>query len=186
MEARSIYRLQLLVLALYFAAAAALWSTLPERVPIHFDFTGQPTTWARTSILSWFGLPLLAAAMTFLLYGIASASTHAPELWNIPERERFLALSPAARAPIIAYLHRLMAWAALLVTFTFITIHVGVYQTATGRSDGLRWESLLLMLAPVGILLLVALSIARNAGEQIRQASDHQKREQGAAADQRW
>lgn len=165
------------MLALYFAAAAALWSKLPQRVPIHFDFAGQPTTWARTSVLSWFGLPLLAAAITVLLYGIARASTGTPELWNIPERERFLALPSAARAPIIAYLHRLTAWAALLVTFTFITIHVGVYQTATGRSAGLRWESLLLMLAPVGILLLLALSIARNAGEQIRQASDHQEKQ---------
>jgi hypothetical protein len=179
-EARSIYRLQLLLLALYFAVAAMLWSTLPERVPIHFDFAGHPT-WARTSVLSWFGPPLLAAAMTLFLYGLGQASTRTPELWNIPEKKRFLALSPAARAPIVAYLRRAMAWSAVLVTFTFISIHVGVYQTATGRTDGLPWQSHLLNLAPMGILLLVVLWIARNAGEQIRQASDHPRGEQGAA-----
>ena len=157
MEARSIYRLQLLLLALYFAVAAALWNTLPERVPIHFDLAGHPTTWARTSVLSWFGLPLLAAAMTLFLYGIGQASAHTPELWNIPEKERFLALSPAARAPIVAYLRRAMAWSAVLVTFTFISIHVGAYQTAIGRTHGLPWQSHLLNLAPLGILLLVVL-----------------------------
>jgi hypothetical protein len=175
-----VYRLQLVLLALYFAAAATLWPTLPERVPIHFDFAGRPTTWARTSVLSWFGLPLLAAAMTLFLYGMGRASTHAPELWNIPEKERFLALSPTARAPIVAYLSRVMAWAAVLATFTFISIHVGVYQTATGRSDGLPWQSHLLSLTPMGILLLLALWMARSAGEQIRQASERQERSAAA------
>lgn len=179
LEARFIYRLQLLLLAAYFAAAATLWSTLPQRVPVHFDFAGQPTAWARTSPWAWFGLPLLAAAITLFLYGIARASTHAPELWNIREKERFLALSPAARAPIIAYLHRLMAWAAVLVTLTFIAIHVGIHETATGSSDGLPGYLVPLILAPMGILLLVAIAIARNAGDQVRRAADHQ---QSAAA----
>jgi multisubunit Na+/H+ antiporter MnhC subunit len=181
-EARSVYQLQLLLLALYFAAAALLWPTLPGRVPIHFDFAGRPTTWARTSMLSWFGLPLITAAMTLFLYGMGRASNSAPELWNIPEKKRFLALSPATRAPIVAYLSRAMAWSAVMVSFTFIGIHVGVYQTAMGRSTGLAWQSHLLSLAPMGVLLLVVSWIARNAGEQIRQASEREKREQGERA----
>lgn len=180
MEVRSVYQLQLLLLVLYFAAAALLWPTLPERVPIHFDFAGRPTTWARTSMLSWFGLPLLAAAMTLFLYGMGRVSDRAPELWNVPEKKRFLALSPAARAPIVAYLSRFMAWSAVMVSLTFIGIHVGVYQTAMGRSTGLSWQSHLFGLAPIGVLLLLALRIAHNAGEQIRQASEREEREKGA------
>ena len=174
MEARSIYRLQLLVLALYFAAAATLWSELPQRVPIHFDFAGQPTAWARTSVLSWFGLPLLAAATTLFLYGIGQASIRTPDLWNVPEKERFLALSATERAPIVAYLRRVMAWASVLVTLTFISMHVGIYQTATGRSESLPGQSIVFIFPPIAVLLLVALSIARNAGRQIRQVSDQQ------------
>lgn len=182
MDARSVYRLQLLLLAVYFAAAALLWPTLPDRVPIHFNFAGQPTTWARTSVLSWFGLPLVAAATTLFLYGMGHLSTRTPSLWSIPEKERFLALDHAARAPIMAYLNRFVAWTAVLVSFTFIGIHIGVYQTATGRSSGLPWWSHLLILAPTGVLLVLALRVTHNAGEQIKQASKHQQREEGAAA----
>jgi hypothetical protein len=136
-EARSVYQLQLLLLALYFAAAALLWPTLPERVPIHFDFAGRPTTWTRTSMLSWFALPLVTAAMTLFLYCMGRVSDRSPELWNIPEKKRFLALSPVARAPIVAYLRRAMAWSAVMVSFTFIGVHVGVYQAAMGHGTGL-------------------------------------------------
>ena len=173
MHARSVYRLELALLALYFAATATMWPVLPERVPIHFDFAGEPTTWARTSVLSWFGLPLLAAATTLFIYGLGRASTHEPDIWNIPEKERFLALSPAARAPIVAYLHRALAWSALLTTIMFIGILIAVYQTATGRNAGLKWQSNLLIWAPLGILIPVALTIARNAGRQIQHASNH-------------
>ena len=181
MEARSVYKLQILLLILYFAAAAALWPTLPERVPIHFDFAGRATNWARTSVLSWFGLPLLAIAMTLFLYGMGRVSVRTPGLWNIPDKDRFLALPPAARAPIEAYLHRLFAWSAVLVTVTFIGIHVGMYETAVGRSVGQSWQSHLLTLAPTGVLLLLSLRITQQVGEQIRQASERQAGERNAA-----
>lgn len=181
MAARSIYRLQLLLLALHFAVAALVWPTLPERVPIHFNLAGRPTAWVHTSVWSWFGLPLLAAATTLFVYGMSRLSARAPELWNVPNKQRFLSLSPAARAPIVRYLDRFMAWTAVLVSVTFAGVHLGVHQAATGRGSGLPWLSHLLIWGPIGVLLLLAVRMTRNAGEQVRQADPRETGMDGTA-----
>lgn len=171
MAVRSIFRIQLLLVAAYFAVAAIVWPTLPERIPIHFDFIGNPTSWVPTSVLSWFGLPLLAAAITLFFYGSHRLALRTPELWNVPEKERFLALSKAERTSIQANLHRLLPWSAVLVTFTFIAVHLSIYETAIGRSSGQTWIAILLIFAPIAILIVLVVRISREAAKQIRKAS---------------
>lgn len=139
MSARAVDVIHAVLLALYWAACIVLWAALPERVPHHFGLGGQPTSWTRTSPLSWFGLPAMAVAMWLFVRGMMRLSETNPTLWNIPEKQRFLELTPARRAPALAALRAAMAWVALLVTLTFAAIQVAIYETATGRSDGLAW-----------------------------------------------
>ena len=141
MSARSVHRLHLLLLVIYVATAALVWPSLPDRIPIHFDFAGDPTTWARTSVPFWFGLPVLALAMDLFIRGLGNLALRVPELWNIPDKERFLALPAKARAPVEESLRVMLAWAAVLVTPAFVGIHLGMYLTATGRTRGLPWYS---------------------------------------------
>ena len=171
MSARSVHRLHLLLLAIYAATAALVWPSLPDRIPIHFDLAGDAMTWARPSLPFWFGLPALALAMDLFVRGLGSLALRVPELWNIPEKKRFLALSAQARAPVEESLRAMLAWAAVLATLLFVGIHLGMYATATGRtrgwpwySDGLIFGSILLMFAVVGWF-------ARKSGKQIREAA---------------
>ena len=48
-------------------AGLALYSRLPERVPIHFDFSGAPDGWSSRPA-AVFGLPCLLAALNVFLY----------------------------------------------------------------------------------------------------------------------
>jgi hypothetical protein len=167
MNERSVYRLQLVLLAGYFAGAAALWPLLPDRVPLHLGFTGEATTWTPTSLLSWFGLPLFSVAMTAFLFGLGRLSVRAPELWNIPDKERFLALPPAERAPIEAYLRGFLAWCSVLVTLCFIGVHIGMYDAATGHVLGLKGWSHVVSVGSIAAILLLAFASSRTAAKRL-------------------
>jgi hypothetical protein len=153
MTARSVHLSHILLLALYFAAAAAIYSRLPGHVPMHFGAGGEVTRWAGTSFWSWFALPLFAVAMMLFMIGLARLSRTVPDLWSIPEKERFLALAPAARARIQDRMERLVALCSILVTLMFASVHLGVYATAAGHSAGMPWQ-LLVVLAGLTLLLL--------------------------------
>src|SRR5688572_30642422 len=97
------YRLlnAVLLLAL-FAGSAWAYPRLPERIPVHFGLTGEPDAWAVRSAGSWFMLPAIAAVLVLVMHALSVYGSAHPETWNLPDKRRFLALSPADQAPIIA------------------------------------------------------------------------------------
>jgi uncharacterized membrane protein len=145
MTARSVNLLHAGLLVAFWAACVLVWPQLPERVPHHFGIGGQPTSWARTSVFSWFGLPAMAVVMWGFVYGMTRLGETNPSLWNIPHKERFLRLSPEQRGPVLAELHAVVAWVALCVTVMFAAIQVAVYDTATERVSGFAWYAQLPM-----------------------------------------
>lgn len=172
LRARSINRLHLLVLFGYFGVSALFWARLPAQLPTHFDWNGEVTTWSPTTWLSWFGLPLISAGTALLIHGCMRLSKRAPYLWNVPEKQRFLRLSPEQRAPIIARLEVIGAFSGLMTTFLFVGIHVGVLQVAAGRATSLPWYSQVVGGIAILLIFLVAIREARWAGGEIRRISN--------------
>jgi uncharacterized membrane protein len=142
------------LLAALYAGSAAAYPRLPERIPIHFDLAGNPDGWASTSLLSWFLLPLIATAMAGFLFVIGRVSEYRPELWNIPEKPRFLALPAEARAPIAARLRAFLALMAVMITALMGVFQVEVFVTATGQASAKPWlmtGAIVLMLVAIGV-----------------------------------
>lgn len=160
------------LLAALYAGSAAAYPRLPERIPIHFDLAGNPDGWASTSLLSWFLLPLIATAMAGFLFVIGRVSEYRPELWNIPEKPRFLALPAEARGPIAARLRAFMALMAVVITALLSTIQVEVFLTATGRAatPWIMTGATVLMLLGIGV---AAVRMSRRVAVEIREA--HQR-----------
>lgn len=154
----SIQRLRLLnavLLLALFAGSAWAYPRLPGRIPMHFGFSGQPDAWASRSIFSWFLLPIITAALALGLNAIAASTAAHPELWNVPDKRRFLAMGAAARAPIVVKLREFVAFVGVVVTALMVVIQLAVYRAATGTAPGLPvWA-----MAAVGVVLLV-ISIA--------------------------
>ena len=167
MSTSSIRRLQLVLLALFFAGAAIAWPHLPPRIAIHFGFSGRPDRWVSTTWIAWFGLPLLAAAMTLVLLGIDKLLQRSPEMWNVPNRERFLQMSPAEREPIESAVHRLVAWCAVLITCSFIGAELEVYRSARLTAVP-GWAVQLLVWTPAILVLVLVLRMNRFIRKQIR------------------
>ncbi|HZG42212.1 MAG TPA: DUF1648 domain-containing protein [Longimicrobium sp.] len=142
------------LLAALYAGSAAAYRHLPERIPVHFDLAGKADAWASTSLLSWFLLPLIATAVAGLLLVAGRVSEYHPELWNVPEKPRFLALPAEARAPIVARLRTFMALMAVMTTALMAVIQVEVFLTATGQMPATPWlvaGGIVVMLTVTGV-----------------------------------
>lgn len=173
MTARQVYLVQVLLLVTWFSVAALVRPSLPERIPIHFGLDGTADAWAQTGFVSWFGLPTVALATALLLWGMVRLARRAsPELWNVPEKERFLRLTPEQRAPILARLERMSAICGLVTSAMFLAIHVAVYETAMGHRAGLPWYAFAVMIGGVVLILALAIGETQRAGAEIRRASE--------------
>lgn len=140
MSASAILRLNGLVLLLFLLASLAVWSELPDRIPVHFNFRGEPDGWARTSVVSWLALPALATALVIFLWGIGRVAARRPELWNVPEKQLFLRMSPEARGPVVASLEAYVGWVALGITGVLMALQLGIYRVALGHAERLSWS----------------------------------------------
>lgn len=59
--------LAVIVLAVATAVNVALYPTLPDPVPVHFNIAGEPDGWAAKSVWSVFGVLMIGAAVVVLL-----------------------------------------------------------------------------------------------------------------------
>ena len=143
-----------LVLVLFWTQALWLWPRLPARIPVHFGASGAVDRWAPTTLVTWFALPLLAALISASLWGLGRWAVTAPKLWNVPEKERFLALSPEARAPVMDMVRGFLDGTGIVTILFLGLMHWWTYRTATGASRGLsRLFPLWISLAVLGALV---------------------------------
>ena len=123
-------RLGLVVGAALLAAIwwrAIVWyPVLPDPIPVHFDFNGQPDRWAAKSVPSWFMLPALATAMAVVFGGVAlmirRMALNAPGLINMPRKKLFVELSPEGRAAVMGPTRTYLVWTTVAITGLFLWI----------------------------------------------------------------
>ncbi|HST58559.1 MAG TPA: DUF1648 domain-containing protein [Longimicrobium sp.] len=165
------YRLlnAILVLAL-FAASAWAYPRLPERIPIHFGFSGQPDAWAGRSIASWFLLPAITAALALMMHAISMYGASNPHLWNLPDKRRFLALPRAEQAPILARMQRFIAMIAVVLTLLLGSIQAGIYHTSSTRSQALPAWTLGWIVASLLVIGIAAYRLNGTLGQMVREA----------------
>ena len=137
MSAATYRLLNLLLLGALFAGSMLVYPTLPERFPRHFDLSGQPDGWMERSVLSWLLLPMIAAAMAGLLEVMTRASARNPSLWNVPDKKRFLALTPAEQAPIVRLLQDYMGMVGTASIALLMLVQAAVYDSATSPTPAI-------------------------------------------------
>lgn len=172
-------------LARGFAAAASIgalvlafvgWSQLPDRVPMHFSMGGAPDRWSEKSVLGWFAPPvigvLIAMGFCFLLppwlRGLARSNSTA---LNLPDRERFRALSEADRLRALDATLPFLCWIGASVALLVCWTTWGAAQVAAGVWQGLSaLPGVALVFAIVALALGAVVAgkraVARLAGDQ--------------------
>ncbi len=157
------HALNLLFLGLTAGYAVSSWGSLPDRIPVHFGFSGAANRWADRGfeLILIYSIPFI---ITLLLYTIAFllvpwvAEKH-PEYLNIPYKEKFLALPADKRAPLWQMTGEMLSAIAACVNGLFFYLLYNMIQSAVGMTGRLH--------AP-WMFPLIALLIAVIAGYALR------------------
>ncbi len=128
---------------------------LPERVPTHFNFQGQPTGWSSPDVL-WTML-LAQVVGAGLLLAIPWIGRRAPQLVNLGRR-RLSDFPPEARARIMPLLEDMSAWMTVLFCLFFTLLIRGLIRAAL---DPTQSPSLWLVAGFVAVMGLVVVYYLR-------------------------
>src|SRR5688572_29187782 len=102
---------------LHAVFAVVTWFNLPPRIPTHFGASGKPDAWDERSLFFWFLLVMVSLGLHGLFRLVLSPG--AKDLWNIPEKEKFLRLTPAQQQPVMDLMQLFGAYSAFCIGITF-------------------------------------------------------------------
>jgi uncharacterized membrane protein len=125
------------------------WRALPERIPVHFDLSGNVDRWGSKGMM-WWAFSGLALLGTGLIYGFARLSRRYPQLVNLPRKIRLTELPPAVAARALTLCQGLMYWLAVAMNVTWLLLLAAVRQAALGAPH----NAVKLVLGTVGIGVL--------------------------------
>ncbi len=162
----------LVTLALTWTMAFVLWPTLPDRIPLHFDFAGRPDRAGDRTWFNWLLGPIVVSALSILLAGtsagIVRLARTRPAWINVPDAARFRALQPDERVRVLAPLIGVLSLAPALINLLAIYLLAGTQAVAVGRWQRLPATPLIVVVAAVLATVVVgALQVRR----LIREAS---------------
>jgi uncharacterized membrane protein len=154
-----------------WGCALWLWPGLPARIPVHFDGSGLPDRVVERSAGAWFLLPGIGTAMVLVFafalpaWILRLAADNSPFL-NVPRKQDFARLAPAARQRAIVPMIVLLRTIAAEVALVFGLILWGSARVASGAWNvlppALVWSSIGALLATT----LVSLPFGRRAVER--------------------
>lgn len=148
------------------------WSFAPDRVPVHFGLSGEPTSWGPRSPLSWFGLPAMATLLTLGMGFLARWSVARPDRLSLPGRDRLAGLPADYLGPVRQAVWQITGWATLEAVALLALVQGGTVQGALG-ADTRVVIGLVFALALVGSPFLIGLALTRSRraiAEAVRQA----------------
>jgi molybdate transport system substrate-binding protein len=154
-------------LAVLWIGSIVMYPDLPPRVPLHFNFAGEPDRWGQRSPTMWFLIPVVATAVAALMFALGRWSTRRPDLMNFPGKEDLIALPPEHRGPAIRQLVAMTDWIGLCVVVCLLIVQYAIYAAALGRdSAGLIPFSVLIgCIGPLAAILIQSARIGRAVSE---------------------
>ncbi len=86
--------------------------------------------------------------------------------WNIPEKERFLRLTPEQQRPVVELKRSFAGAATVCLTVVMLALQIGIYLTAQGHTKGLPWYIQIALFGPA-IGLVIGVFFWMNAMERV-------------------
>ena len=116
----------LLVLVLWLTYVAQAWSSLPERVPVHFGPHGQVDRWGGRSNM------LLLPVLGTISYALFSLLERVPHIYNYPVR-----VTEQNAAELYLAGRRLLLGVKLILVSSFAYLFYASVHVARGEADAL-------------------------------------------------
>ena len=149
--------------------ATLAYGDLPERIPTHFDASGTPDGFMDRSVASWFLLPLVGTISALMIVFSTAYTSRNPHLWNVPNKQKFMALSDDDRRPLVEMMHVFLTTVSLSTIVFLSVLHYDMWRVARGSTPGLSPLSIsalvLLFLVGFGGAVMVMLRFSRRVNE---------------------
>jgi uncharacterized membrane protein len=140
------------------AGSLIAWPGLPDRLPIHFGADGMPDRFADTTLLSWFGLPVLAILLGVGLYLLAAVLPTKPSWINLPDKKRFMSLPNEAKEPVFRRVQYLTYVSVAFLLVILDLVQLAVY-TEAHQNSAQTLVRVVLVVAAAGSLVISTLAI---------------------------
>jgi uncharacterized membrane protein len=152
-----------------FLFALGTWKALPAEIPMGIDARGNADRLTEKLVWSWFGLPMLALGTVALLAGLRALMPRRPELFNHPEKERFLKLPAAYRGQVFEEIGSILDVTATFVGLTVLEVQFILFRAASSRPVTAALPILLvttILIAPAVLLMLTRVNAAVERAER--------------------
>lgn len=165
---RFLFFFHIALIAAQWLVPLAAMSSLPDTIPVHFDFRGDPDRFAsKTSWELWFS-PIVA---TFL-GSLGIVLLHFPGTYNVPRRAEIAALPEKQRAHLHDLLREMLLAIFTVVQALMLAVIILIIAFATATSAPFPWLLLIgFLCAPLAVMIVYLVRIPR--------AVDAAKREAG-------
>lgn len=173
---RNAHLANLILIALIIGLSVSWWREMPERIPVHFDLSGNVDRWGSKGTM-WWAFSALAIVGTGLMYGVARLSHRYPRLVNLPRKIRLMDLPPELREQVILLSQGVIYWLAVAMNLTWFLLLAAVHQAALGAPD--KAAKLVLGTVGVGVALVpvVLVTFYVRLGRMTRNATDRSARQ---------
>jgi uncharacterized membrane protein len=114
------------------------WSSMPDRIPTHFGFDGAPNAWGSKMTL------LLTPAIVTIMFASLTLLSRFPHIYNYPWQ-----LTEQNAETQYRLARTLLTAIKMEVTLLFSFIEYGIIRTSMGKSQGLGFEILPLVLVMI-------------------------------------
>ncbi|MDX1940346.1 MAG: DUF1648 domain-containing protein [Saprospiraceae bacterium] len=142
--ARWLQRIIFLAIIASFVLVGMNYSQLPDQIPVHFDFSGQPDDWG-SKIMIWV-LPIIMSAMVALFLWLCQR----PHQLNYPVK-----ITPENAAYYYKKTQWVLRWLSFLVSIMTIYVTWKTIQIASGKAAQVDSWFLWIFLSLIGASMVV-------------------------------
>lgn len=139
------------------AFTAATYAGLPADIPTKISSRGVVTHTTAKTIVNWFLLVGIAGLTQALLTWITVLLPSKPELFNFPEKDRFLALPAEYQPPVIERMQLALDIIGVLTMLILAYVQFMLWRTALGNPHHLGFAAMIVLtiiFIPVTFLLV--------------------------------
>lgn len=165
---RFLFFLHIALIAAQWLVPLAAMPSLPETIPVHFNFQGQPDRFASKSGWELWFSPVAATVLGVFMMILLRY----PRLFNVPRKREIAALPEPQRGIVYDLMREMMLAIAVIVQALMLTVIWLMVSFATATYAPFPWPLLVaFVVAPLGITIVYLVRISH--------ALDDAKREVG-------
>jgi uncharacterized membrane protein len=138
--------------------AFSSYNSLPDHIPTHFNFQGQPDAWGEKSPFMFFLLPATQTVIVVLMLILLRF----PQYYNFPQKKEVRNWPEKFSRPVYDFLKHFILIVALLINVMFLIIQSMIISSAKAGEMNPYWKWCMIISALIWLPLLITFLVKIN------------------------